>query len=79
MQSLSKDWICDARTIWGWFEASVKDHEIFTWEIVMSDCLRRRHEESEGQLSLAKMQKVLQEGPSLHLSRNLGNNGFLAY
>lgn len=26
----------------------------------MSDCLRRCHEESEGQLSLAKMQKVLQ-------------------
>ena len=26
----------------------------------MSDGLRRRHEESEGQLSLAKMQKVLQ-------------------
>ena len=60
MQSLSKDWICDARLSWGWYEASVKENEVFSWEVVTQDILRRWHEESEQQLSLNKMQKVLQ-------------------
>ena len=61
MQSLSRDWICDAQMAWGWFDtASAMEEEAYTWEVTMQDICRRGQDESEGQLSLKVTQKVLQ-------------------
>lgn len=61
MQSLSRDWICDARMAWGWFDvASAMEEETYTWEVTMQDICRRWSDESEGQMSMAVMQRVLQ-------------------
>ena len=61
MQSLSRDWICDARMAWGWFDtATAMEEETYAWEVTMQDICRRWTDESEGHMSMAVMQRVLQ-------------------
>ena len=59
MQSRSQDWICDCRLAFDWFTCPEATKDKFPWEAAQEDICRRCHDESEGRMTLAKMQGVI--------------------
>lgn len=59
MQSLSSDWICDCRLAFAWQLCHEDDKELFPWEVAQADICRRMMDESEGNMTLDKLQKVI--------------------